>query len=1610
MKKFVILFIYFCFLQALFGQNYCDNNSNSTEAVITRVSFAQIDNYSPNQPFAVPGYENFTNLIGNLMIGDPFTIRVEGNTSGNYLYYFSVFIDWNGNGVLNDPGEFYNIGTMIGSSGNDAQFVSQSINIPPDAVLENTRMRIIMNWNDSHTNPCENYGYGQTEDYTIHVNEPNLPSYCEPNITNTIAPITHVNFSGIEQNSPATSAVGYETYFLSEGLIEKGTAKPIKVQGNTLGNHIDYVSAFVDWNGNGILDDESEIYELGTISNSNGEDGIELTSFINVPNNTSSGKKQLRIIKNRSEYALDPCADYSIGQVEDYYLRVVNNNICIAEILQEVSPITRFKLSEIDNVSPSNSVFPYEQFFELITELRHGDSHEIILEGNTMGNHTDFYTVFVDWNNNGVFGANEMFELGSITNSNGNDGQQLIGNLIIPHSAFLSEIQLRVIKNRGSSPTDACGVYQFGQIEDYKIKILEPIPAEGECQEGVNGTLETSMNVTNFMLANDFIVDPLTLFKLDRFIVNIEAAIAQSANFIIMEDDSNKPGAIIASFNDVLPQSQIPLEEGFEKNIFLLPEIVSLSGGISGKKYWIAMKVTPENSADISMMEMTSNITTSLVHYSLNNGATFSPWSGLDGVFTVKGVCEDDIVEYCDVEISNSVEAITLVQIGTIENETPTPSDDGFENFESIQTDVEQGDTYEILFEGNTNGNYTNYYTVFVDWNQNGYLNEAGEVFEIGTITNSTGTDDQQLIGNIQIPVNAQLGLTKMRVIKNRDNSPINPCGSYEFGQIEDYSFNVIMNSQLDCEIHFSEEVAPITYLNFAGINNTSSAEATASGHELFLDQEGIVIRGNAYGISLKGNTLGDNTAYFTAYFDWDNNGQLNDPGEVYWLGGITNSTGVDNQTLMGNITIPETATLGQIRFRIIKQEVNYIPNPCGTLGIGQAEDYLLTISDNINQDEYCSISITQDVQPITQVIFAGIDNTTEVGNSIPFHEYFLDQIAEIQLGNTYPIKIEAPEFGQLSVFMDWNQNGILDDQGEVYYLANGLGQNSFITVPPNALLGDTRMRIIKSGNSIPQNPCGQYAYGQAEDYTIRVFGADHCSINHPSNNLEDGLGIIIGDFKVANDFIIEPNTTFTITNFIPNIITEIEFGNISIHEDDNGKPGQLIAVFNDLIPNSKVFIGNNFDWNANFFTVDFELPTPVTLDGGSEGKKYWVALGGAALNWPNTTSMSWETTFNVYSDETYYSNDAGLTWHINDFGMDGVFKIIGNCEGENINCGESFLSNNYEQLLNTFNGSANDFDVEPNTTFELLKFTPTLESNVSQVHIQIFTNNETDGGPGNLVRSFNNISPSTSTLVHIDPVYGNNFYKMEFNLPPTYLPGGENGQKYWIAILPIDGNPIILWEISSIMSTSELSYNQGYNNISGEWFWNEIEDVYDGVFELEGNCIGETITDCSLICPEDISITIPHNQDSAIVNYELNFDCQGIGSLDGLSIVQESGLASGGSFPIGTTNVVHHLMLNGEIIDTCVFTVIVERELSTIDINKSQFTFYPNPVKDILNIQSETEMRNIEIHDLTGKKVFTQPMSSKVGKVNMSELTPGVYIIKVKTTETTQSFKIVKK
>ena len=126
----------------------------------------------------------------------------------------------------------------------------------------------------------------------------------------------------------------------------------------------------------------------------------------------------------------------------------------------------------------------------------------------------------------------------------------------------------------------------------------------------------------------------------------------------------------------------------------------------------------------------------------------------------------------------------------------------------------------------------------------------------------------------------------------------------------------------------------------------------------------------------------------------------------------------------------------------------------------------------------------------IDLVQFAGINRTS--GNDGGYKDN-TNLIGTVARGQTYPIYFSAgfqstsyTEFW--AIWIDYNQNGVFEDSEKV---VSGSSSSSGtltanITIPTNAVLGNTRMRVSMKYNSA-QTACETFSYGEVEDYTVNI-------------------------------------------------------------------------------------------------------------------------------------------------------------------------------------------------------------------------------------------------------------------------------------------------------------------------------------------------------------------------------------------------------------------------------------------------------------------------------------------------------------------------------------------
>jgi hypothetical protein len=159
---------------------------------------------------------------------------------------------------------------------------------------------------------------------------------------------------------------------------------------------------------------------------------------------------------------------------------------------------------------------------------------------------------------------------------------------------------------------------------------------------------------------------------------------------------------------------------------------------------------------------------------------------------------------------------------------------------------------------------------------------------------------------------------------------------------------------------------------------------------------------------------------------------------------------------------------------------------PCGEYP-GEVEDYLLLVTEN--PTAYCPVksNYTRD-EYISQIEIGDLKYKT---NGYDYSNYSFKTV-NVHRGMTIEATL-TPKFRKDTlnqmwrVWIDYNNDGDFQGDGELVMSGSGKGVvQGTITIPGDAVFGNTRMRIMMQRDETPE-PCENIAFGEVEDYGINI-------------------------------------------------------------------------------------------------------------------------------------------------------------------------------------------------------------------------------------------------------------------------------------------------------------------------------------------------------------------------------------------------------------------------------------------------------------------------------------------------------------------------------------------
>lgn len=157
------------------------------------------------------------------------------------------------------------------------------------------------------------------------------------------------------------------------------------------------------------------------------------------------------------------------------------------------------------------------------------------------------------------------------------------------------------------------------------------------------------------------------------------------------------------------------------------------------------------------------------------------------------GYCASNATSLADEEILN----VTLGSLNSSSTCTTTGGPGSTLNQYSNYTatiaapNYNVGSTYNLSVEiGTCGGNYSNSTKVFIDYNRDGDFADAGEEVYVSS---AAVAGPHIETATVTIPSTALVGVTRMRVVNVETTLPsgITPCGTYTWGETEDYIVNI---------------------------------------------------------------------------------------------------------------------------------------------------------------------------------------------------------------------------------------------------------------------------------------------------------------------------------------------------------------------------------------------------------------------------------------------------------------------------------------------------------------------------------------------------------------------------------------------------------------------------------------------------------------------------------------------------------------------------------------------------------------------------------------------------------------------------------------------------
>lgn len=208
-------------------------------------------------------------------------------------------------------------------------------------------------------------------------------------------------------------------------------------------------------------------------------------------------------------------------------------------------------------------------------------------------------------------------------------------------------------------------------------------------------------------------------------------------------------------------------------------------------------------------------------------------------------------------------EWIDLVSFGDLTN--TTGANGGYADFTNQVATITAGSTNDLTISAAFSGSsYKEYFSVWIDYNQNGSFEDNERV------VNTSTTSNTNIVTSIKVPGDVKLGSTRMRVSMKYKYTQT-PCESFDDGEVEDYTVNIVQTSARKSNKNTASNSVLIDLQLYPNPTsktlNIRTDKVLKNAHYKIIDANGKTVDENSFSPSINIENL-KTGVYFIKVFD----------------------------------------------------------------------------------------------------------------------------------------------------------------------------------------------------------------------------------------------------------------------------------------------------------------------------------------------------------------------------------------------------------------------------------------------------------------------------------------------------------------------------------------------------------------------------------------------------------------------------------------------------------------------------------------------------------------------------------------------------------------------